>query len=390
MAEENIKVCWLTGSFFQRKDTIRQIKEEASKLGPIEVFVYDDEVSAETVETRVLSFDLFDTGDKTRIFVLKSLPHFTQNREANNKKWTAFFNNIPDHRIVILDDVSATSYPSLYKVVKKIGKTFDYPLYLKRNDAIAMVSDVMEHKGKIMEVPEAELIVESVGEEPRNGYNIDRLYTTLDKLIVYMDSRKRIVERDDIYASVSRRPEFIIWDLLRAMDQRNLPLCLNLFSKSVEQKESADRALEDLLYAAQKKYQLLLFLKEEKLQKKTDNEIISKLKQINSLKGEGKGEQRNFQVELTKENSPKPLYVDTVVRNALQGFYGRKPEVDLYTRGELFRILKCLDECFLKVRSGCDDVESRMLAENIFMTICGTLEDEILTNLRKLPYDTII
>jgi DNA polymerase III delta subunit len=388
MAEDNVKVCWVTGSHFQRKDTISQIKEMMGGEKNIESLVCD-EWAAEKIETETLATGLFDSG-KVKIFILKEIPPFFSTNDKDNKKWIDFLSKISDKRLIIIDNVSSTSKPTIYKAVKKIGKVIEFPEYLKRQEAVSMIMDTASVYNKVIDMPEAELLVDAIGEEAKKGYNMDRLFMALKKIKIYMEPRRKEISKEDIYAMIPMKSEFIIWNLFKALDQRNFSLSLKLLYDAIGQASSAKKGVEGIMPLFSWRYNLLFLLKEAKAKKQTDQEIIESIKSIVKVKKDGSGLYATLSQELTKENKPQPVYTDSVVRNALQGFYGKTPDVELYSRRELLKIMKCIDECQYMVRASSDEVECRMMGENLLMTVCDVLDETTLTGLRNLPYDTTI
>ena len=73
-----------------------------------------------------------------------------------------------------------------------------------------------------------------------------------------------------------------------------------------------------------------------------------------------------------------------MIQSVLMGGFGRSSPLDAYSRVDLYRIVRCLNECNLKLRSEGDECTALNLADNFFMTVCSKIEDDILSSYRRL------
>jgi hypothetical protein len=98
MSSSNVKVCWITGSYYLRRDKLSALREQ---FGEHECTVYED-INGEYLELYVLTRTLFDTK---RIAVLKCLPDFEGTSAKSNKKMKEVLSKIPDDVVLVIDGV---------------------------------------------------------------------------------------------------------------------------------------------------------------------------------------------------------------------------------------------------------------------------------------------
>jgi hypothetical protein len=134
------------------------------------------------------------------------------------------------------------------------------------------------------------------------------------------------------------------------------------------------------------KYRLLIFLKEKLANNISRQQIINEAQALRKISYEGVGFSSRTKVEVvsTGPNAGKfsAMWNINSINSSFDGFYGRKATVDLYTRKELYLIVKCLEDSLLLIRSCSNDNEALMIADTIFMTICSALDTKSINGIQ--------
>jgi len=130
-----VNTFWLSGSYYMRRHRMADIKKA---IGEYNLCVFRDTDGGGYVESKITEVDLFG---QTKLVVLKGFPVFAKTSATNNKKTIKMLQNVPDHCYVVIDGISPTSKPSIYKAFQKFGKVINFPQYLDRRDAMEWVAN---------------------------------------------------------------------------------------------------------------------------------------------------------------------------------------------------------------------------------------------------------
>lgn len=379
MSSDNVRVCWLAGSYFRRRQALDYIK---SQFGDCDIHVYEGNISGEYFETQALSSLLFDGK---RIIILKELPKFDGSAATSTNKMKKVLSSIPDGCLVIIDGVETSKSSAIADLVKKIGRLHEYPKYLKNGDAISWVSEYAEKKGKQFEEGCEQLVVNAMGEVYSHGVDIDKLYLCTQKLFDYLGSTKKVTQAD-VFAVLGNNRDFIIWKLFDSLDKRDFKGCMKHLNNAIALEKSPKDALPQILHMITWRYRLLMFLKESSRLGKKHEEILSDLKSLKKIKRQGSDIYSEFEYDTDDKGKPKEVYGEKVAKNALSGLFGSTPAVDMYRMPEIYNILKSVSYCLFRMRNSSNESEMMMLLNGLFMTICGVLDPRSLENLRKYSY----
>ena len=365
MPDDKAQICWLNGSYYHRRDIINQIKKSITDY---DLCIYDEDYSAEYIEMQISSDDMFG---KNKVVILNGIPHFKGTTDKSNKKWCEAFNKIPDSCIVIVNNVEIKSRQTIFNHVKKIGKTFNPPEFLKKPEACGYVSDRFEEYEKVVEPESIKLLVDSIG-VGQNGVNVDRLLLNVKNVCGFVGKRKKIIEPTDIMKCLSQNTDYVLWDLFGAIDERSFIKCEVLLQRLCSDSTSVKSAIEGVLIPLLWRFKLLMMLKEIKVNGLHDNEIVEKIKQFSKVNKTKSGYHVSFVAELDADNNKKPIYTDYVINTALKGSYGKKPTIDTFTRTELVKAVKIIEECMIKVRMSKSETEALLALDGFFHFICNS------------------
>jgi DNA polymerase III delta subunit len=371
---DQVRVCWLSGSYFQRKALLENL---LTQLGEHELWVYENDATPEYISQQIMGAGLFCNS---RAIILKSLPDFEGSQ--SNKKWSELLSQVPSDCLVIIDDVAPSSHPKIYSHVKKVGKVFEFPQYLPRPECLSWVSDRLVEAGKTTDKECIEQLVDSFGEVADKGFDTDRLFVYIKKLISYLGSHKEVTKAD-VLQTVDATASVVVWSIFEAIDHRDYFSCISMLHRLVKNSKNEDEAINYLFSMLQWRYKALLILKELKNQKLSDNEILDRVMSIGKIKRSGTGSQTILEQDLDKNGQLKSIYSRPMLQNTLNGAYGKTSPLEYYSRVELFKMLKCVQECMQKIRLdyGCNVMS---IADNFFMSVCNQADSDLLASNRRL------
>jgi DNA polymerase III delta subunit len=375
MADEKAKICWISGSYYRSKEIIEKIK---SSLDNPSVEIYDDEASAEYIEQQIFASGLFSSS---RLIILKDIPAFKGSPTKSNEKWKNIFSEVPEDCTIVIDRVDLTKRV-LHKHVKEVGKVFELPSYLKKQDMGSYITSQLENRGKSIPEDALNCLIEKIGESTQEGTAVDLIHSTILQLCDFIGKRRKNITKDDILFAVPNNYGNIIWDIFTALDKKDLVKCEKLFygfcrNSSVE--EATNQICNMILW----RFRLLFLVKEQKSNKIPENEIISNILKLKKVEKEGSA----FQSVFSAESEAKSQYTENVVNNMVKGFYSQKSPVENYTRTEIFKFIKIVYENLLKLRTAINEIDYYMIMDNLFMSLCGTIEPNVLEKLRENIYN---
>lgn len=381
MAMDDIRLCWLSGSYWQRHNTLEKIKA-SFKDAPI--FVFDNESPAVDVAAQIGGSGLFSPN---RLVILNGLPVLDDKSDKNTKKLIDLFCRVPDGSVVVVNGVPPTERPAVFRAVKTKGKVFEFPEHLDRTEAISWVSARCQEMGKMPTKEACEAFVDRLGVEYGKGVNIDRMYVELLKVVAYVGKMGEITQQD-VEAVVTLGYQYVIWNLRDALNRKDFCACMELLNSALVREDNVQTVVVNILGTLVWQYRLLIFLKEMVAAKKSDQEISSAIAKIHKYSKKGRA---GMELEKSKDGEPKILYGETTVNVALRGIYGGPATVSLFKRAELFKLTKAAEECIAWTRSGTasnpiSDSDLIFAVENFFMTACGVADEEALASVRR-PFD---
>lgn len=376
MSDNKARICWLTGSYHHRKDIVTKIKDQ---FQPENIYTYGNECSAPYLEMQIMGAELFAPK---RIIVLKEIPSFEGSSQTSNKKWKELIQNIPEDCIVIVDGVSPSKRQVIYKLVKKIGKIFDVPEYIKKPKALTYVSNLFEEHSKKIDQTDIEKLVNSVREESYKGVSVDFLRMAVFQVIYFVGKKQKNITSSDIMLAAPKSSQFVIWDIFDAVDQRNYILCQKLYKMACD-KEGICQASQQILHMLLWRFKMLLFIKEQQSQSFSNKDIENNLSMLNKTKRSGSGLYTIFEYDTDKQGKKKPVYSSKMVNNTINGMFGNKAAVDFYSRTDIFKAYIVLCECVAKLREVNNEVNCQNMFDNFVDFICKKRSEKLLERLRR-------
>ena len=369
-------ICWIIGSFHQRKQIIDSLKEQIPHATN---HTFDKGDSAEKISDFIKDGQggLFGGGG-ARIILLKDIPNFKK-QSTSAKQWCQTFDQISDNDFVIIDNVPK-SKTTIFKHVGKIGRTVANPENLQRDEAVALVQKVAHDNKKKISDSTVNLILEMVGQSQDKGYSYDLIWMNLEKILMYLEKEKTI-EDEHVVKCVYNTSELVIWKLFNHFDKRNYCAAKKLLSRTIGQHDASELC-EMILNMSKWRYELILYIKEQQANLGNAVKAAESTADLIKHKGEGAAGERTYSVDLNKDGSVKKTYSENMAMSVTKSMYGNSAPVDIYSRVELIMILNTIYYAIPRVRELQTEQERLFVLENFFLTICKVFSNPDLVKMR--------
>ena len=376
---EQIRVCWISGSHFERQNAISRLK---NMLGNFVCVICESDETGEEFEIEVLGNTLFDDN---KLIVLRFIPKFAKakTKEAQQNRLIKITSRIPHGNILVFDGIEPTEYPHLYKHINSIGKVIEKRCYLNTTETARWIKDEVKLLGKIIDDTEVSLLLEGMSFESNKGVNFDSLILLKAKLEAFLGKKKKI-ERADIIAISDTCHSYVIWDLLNAFDSKDYTRCMRLIGISCSLAKTSTEAIIDIFNFCAWRFKILLFAKESFARTQNQDVVVEKSQKMHKFSREGNQDQTNYKIKVGKSGELVPLFSIGMVKNLFKSYYGNSSTIDKYSIKDLVRIITCCEESLLMMRLDASESTAMLMIDNLYMTICNILPDSILSKIREI------
>lgn len=369
MASEQVRVCWLSGNFHERKLVLDKIK---GQFPGAEIHNYDNDISFAYLEQQMYMSSCFS---EKKIFILRALPQFSTTKVTMISHLKKLIENIPSDCLLIFNGVEEEK--ALITHINKHGKVISYDSILDKANAPLWAMQTFQEYGKTISEEDARLFVDINGfDVEAGGLGIDQLRIAIIKICHYVGRRKNITT-DDINVNSFPSEEFVIWTVFDAMDSKDIVRCLNSVQHLIKENGISQGILK-LLHLALWRYRLLLFLKESIANGTSRAEAVQDAMKLIKLQFTGTGQY----VERTSEEI-KPAYTEYSINKELNGNYGSGPAITKYSRKELVRIIQCIESGIIEIHQRTGDAAILLIADVLMLAVCNAMNDNLINTVRN-------
>lgn len=194
------------------------------------------------------------------IDLAETMPFFAERRVILLED-TGFFKNateklpdyikeLPDYLVMIFVEQEVDKRNRMYKAVQKEGYVAEFSVQNEQT-LLTWIAGILKKNGKNITKADAEYLIS------RTGTDMSNIYTEVEKLICYAYERS-VITRSDIDAVCTEQMENRIFDMIRAVTERNQKKALDLYYDLIALKEPPMR----ILYLISKQFDQLLRAKE--------------------------------------------------------------------------------------------------------------------------------
>lgn len=376
-----VKTVWINGSISQRKQIINKITSSFSEK---EVIIVSDDYVAENLEIQILGETLFSEGQ--RIFILKDINHFDGNKTStkSNKRWCDLLSNLDDSTMVIINNISSSERSVIFKHVEKIGKVFNFPEFVKRDQATDIIGQLLKKSGRSVNLDDTGIILQSLSLNEQKNYNVDQIENIINVICLFVGKKKNI-QKSDIVKCVYHLSNFVIWELFDHIDNKNYVEARKIVNKYI--KESVSYApYEDLLNLIGWRYRILFNIKQQRVLQKNLDIVTDNCMLLNKLQQQGTGLLASFSSQKDKQGKDKSMYSKMMISNLI-GMYGNKGASDKFTRIELFKLMKVINQKLMDIRNIKNDIHRSIIIDDILLFRCGVLESDFCDKMRIMKQE---
>ncbi len=371
-----VKICWVNGSFNQRKELKNKIIKSFKDPS---VQILQQGKYAQNIQKSILG-DLFSQGNK--VFILKQIPHFGQKSSPkSNSKWCDVIDNIPNNTFLIIDDVQPSSRQKVYQHVEKNGKVFNFPSKVKQDVACDIIDSVLKSHGKSIGMQDYSIILNSIKADETNIFDVDVIESVINLICIYVGKRKKNIQKSDILRCTHTMNGFVIWQLFDYIDNKDY-FSARKFITNYVKASSQYNPYQALLNLIAWRYKLMFFLKQSQSQNIDKNKIIQNALKISKFQQSGTGLLTMFKTQNNKDGQQKSIYSKQMISMLLNGF-GQKTALDKFTRTQLFKLILIIEEKMLQIRIS-SQVQSLNAVDQIIMFRCGLMELDHIEKCRRI------
>jgi len=375
--EETINVVWLSGNNTECQEIIDNIKQF---LKTFEYYSYGSDVTIEFLEQELTSFSCFEEEEK--LVILTDFPISKEKNKAGTlKKLKKILETLPENCNVVFNNFN-TDNKSFISFIKKIGKVYIFDKYVDKNNAIKCITEYVRKKNKSIDTESINIIIDSVSTTGDKNIEIDKIFNNLIKILSYIGNRQKI-NKQDILSVCDHSNDFIIWELFNYLDKKNYKGCLSILQKIENKEKNFNEAISQMFRTINWRYKLLLFVKESKAKKYSNEQIISEASKLYKFKQSGLNYNIICEPEINKDGSKRKAYTEKMINQALEGNYYSSPLISYYKRQDLYYIVRAIGQVFLKIRTGCSVLDIKTTIKSIFKMICYVDKENNLTRMRE-------
>ena len=215
-----------------------------------------------------------DTDPAKVIDLAETMPFFAERRIIFLEE-TGFFKNkceglpeymaeLPEYICMVFVEKEVDKRSRMYKAVNKNGRVVEFKKQTEQTLA-RWALGILKREGKKITQQDMELFLS------RTGTDMSRIATELEKLICYC-ADDEVISRDAILEITSEILENKIFDMIRAITERNQRRALDMYYDLLALKEPPMR----ILFLIARQYNILLQIKELSAQGMGQSEIAAK------------------------------------------------------------------------------------------------------------------
>lgn len=365
------------GNWLERTAILDKIKEA---MGEYELSVFDESYGWEYVQQAILEHSCF--GEKTLI-ILNGLPvvkgkdsSASRTKVLNDLK--KILPNVDGDKCVVLNGIAITSKVFLNAIKGKVQvKSFDrmVPKRYASGSAVKRLMDYFGKREKQIAEDDAFLVVDSINYNNKE-VNLDKVFLMAKKIENLVGGRKKVTH-DDVLSICSLSPDFLIWNLFKALDNQNSTEALILVDKIASRSLSFEHEIVMALSTMIWKYRLMLFVRSSLDKGFKPDDIWVRLQRMVKWDKSGQGVKRHSTPQKTKKDLKNiSMYSRPAMNMLFNSNYG-KASIACYSQSHLLNVLPMTQMCLRKIRSGCTEGEIRIVLEILCLVICC-----------KIPYET--
>lgn len=387
MAEDKIHVAWLSGGYHRRSAMMHRIRERFSSF---EYVVIDSTRDFEYLMSKIRSGGCFNEG---RLISVTGIP---STKNANSKKkyikrLEKILEGTMENCFLVFNGVSEKKEKAIFNAVKDYAKFYEFESVIPSREVGQYVAKRMKANKLWANGEIYSMLAEYCGKIPNSrDFNSDKIEMALLSLSLSMPENSEVT-KDHILNITFQYDEFIIWDMMNALDAKDCEQVTHLLSKMQVGDKPINQSITEMFTTLVWRYRLILLIIEGYSSKQSREEIIKNALSMRKMTKTGVGIDASYEPALVKTGAnagnPASVWSQQVISIAMDGMYGSEPSVDKWTRGQIYVFVNALTSSLSFLR-GATGNESLLIADTVLMLGCGILSrndaDIILDSFKEL------
>jgi len=375
--KDKSNVAWIFGAYYLCSSLLSKIK---AKYSHAEYYAIDASASFADLYNLLVSVSCFSS---CKLIVITELPEMT---DGDRKKLKEALETLDESNLIVFYMIDSADEKNLFGAVEKIGKIYQFESTVPLSSAKEWLHKRIGELNIKLDDDAMQSLLENT-QTIQNGKSVlaDTLENSLQRLIAY-EPEKQSYSIDDVIATATFCENFIIWNLLSACDSRNYEDCINQFDKSISLHSNVIAALNETLNLMTWKYRMLLVIKDLMANGCSQQVAIEKTSAIRKVGFEGAGLGAVTKSQLVQsganKGNPTTVWNQGVCNQSVNSFYGKKPQIEIYSRKDLFVIVECLEESLYWARTCKFDNEALLIADIVFATICNKMDNVAIKKMK--------
>jgi len=372
MPEKNkINIAWLSGGYHRRKSRLNEIRKRFEGVEQADI---SSDFSFDYLLNKLQSGGCFEPK---RLVIVHGVPEFKgSNKKKYIDKLIERLKFLDKDCFVVFNGLDASKEKSLYEFSKKHGKVYEYEVKLDRRSAPSYIEGRLRDLGMSFESGVPELIIEMGGIDPSmNSINADLLEMSILKLVLYVTPETEI-QKTHVEDVIQGMGNFVIWDLMKHMDNRDHDKCLSMLNQSHLLSNNVSAAVTQIMTTLIWQYRLILYLRECLHSGQSAKQSIDTVLKTPKLSKKGVGLNASMNIDPyktgDKQGQPQPIWNYHTVNVAMNGMYGGPAAIDSWSRKDIIKLVNVIERVLVLLREAGDN-ESYLLADMVFMTACDKL-----------------
>lgn len=369
--ESKVHVAWLSGGYHRRNAMMSRIRE---RFPEFEYIVINSDHEFEYLMSKLRSGGCFNSG---RLISVTSIPK-TKNANAK-KKYIERLKKILDGPMtdcfLVFNGVESTKEKAIFNAVKDHAKIYEYEDVVAQKDASYYISKRMRALKLRGNDEICNTLAEYCGKIPNvKGYSADKIEMALFSLSLALGEGAEVT-RENIESITFQHDDFIIWDMMNALDAKDCERVTSLLSKLQVTDKGLNQSATEMIQTLLWRYRLIMLIREGYSTKKSRDQILSDALSIRKMTrtGDGIGLSASYEPTLVKTGpnagQPASVWSQQVASIAMDGLYGSTPAVDNWSRREIYSFIEALT-MGLSLLRGASENESLIIADTVLMLGC--------------------
>lgn len=371
MSSDKIHLAWLSGGYNRRNAMMQRIRE---RFPTFEYIPIDSDHEFEYLMSKLRSGGCFGSG---RLISVTELPKTKTPNEK--KKYIERLKKIVSGPMtdcfLVFNGIDPGKEKALFNAIKDYAKVYEYEDLIASRDVVYYISKRL----KALELRANEEVCNTLAEycgkhSSGKGYSADKIEMALLSLSMALGSGAEIVN-ENIYAVTFKYDEFIVWDMMSALDAKDCERVSSLLSKLQISDKGFNQSSIEMMQMLLWRYRLVLMIREGYSLNKSREEIIKEIRSIKKLTraGSGTGLSAFYEPTLVKTGpnagEPAAVWTEQVIAIAMDGIYGSSPVVDSWSRKEIYAFIEALTSAISLLRSASEN-ESLLIVDTVLMLGC--------------------